>query len=135
MSYIEPTREQMAALATEVARPGPVEMINLLRFRAEANYPAGSGHAACSGKEAYGRYGMAVLEFLEKVGGTVVWHGIPQMLFIGPDDRRWDEVLIVRYPDAAAFERMITDPGYLAIAVHRTAALEDSRLIVTRKPG
>jgi uncharacterized protein (DUF1330 family) len=37
----------------------------------------------------------------------------------------------VRYPDLRAFTTMITDPAYLEIAVHRSAALEDSRLIVT----
>ena len=44
---------------------------------------------------------------------------------------RWDEILLVEYPSAAAFAAMVTSPEYKAIVFHRTAALEDSRLVAT----
>lgn len=132
MSHVEPTREQIKALAALAQQAGPVEMINLLHFSASAHYAEGAGHAPCSGREAYGRYIAAVQPFLDRAGGRIVWHGLPQLMFIGPADRCWDEVLIVRYPDAAAFLAMVTDADYRRISVHRSAALEDSRLIVTR---
>jgi uncharacterized protein (DUF1330 family) len=132
MSHLEPTSESFAALAAMAQEEGPIEMINLLRYRAQAAYPAGSAHSACSGHAAYMRYGLAVQPFLQMVGGQIVWHGLPKLMVIGPVEKAWDEALIVRYPSVAAFVRMVTDPGYPAIAVHRTAALEDSRLIMAR---
>ena len=132
MPHLDPTPENFAALAALPQDDGPVEMINLLRFRDRAAYREGSPHAACSGAEAYRRYGAAIQPFLAEVGGRVVWHGTPRLLFIGPADERWDEALIVRYPGIGAFVRMVTNPDYRACTVHRTVALEDSRLIVTR---
>lgn len=133
--HIEPLPEQFRALLALDQSTGPVEMINMLRYREQAAYEPGSGHAPCTGLEAYLRYGLAVQAFLDRAGARVVWHGRPLLMLIGPDDKQWKDVLIVRYPDVRAFVGMITDPDYLAIAVHRSAALEDSRLIVTTPAG
>jgi uncharacterized protein (DUF1330 family) len=50
---------------------------------------------------------------------------------IAPKDEQWDLLLLVRYPSAAAFLSMLSDPEYKAATVHRSAALSDSRLIGT----
>ncbi len=55
----------------------------------------------------------------------------PRAVLLGPTTERWDDALLVQYPSKQAFLRMIGDPDYQAITVHRTAALEDSRLIAT----
>ena len=133
--HIEPPPEQFRALLALDQSTGPVEMINMLRYREHAAYARDSGHAPCSGLEAYLRYGLAVQAFLDRAGARVVWHGRQLLMLIGPDDKQWDDVLIVRYPDLRAFVGMITDLAYLEIAVHRSAALEDSRLIVTTPGG
>lgn len=39
-------------------------------------------------------------------------------------------MLLVQYPSSAKMFEMITNPEYIAISVHRDAALEDSRLIM-----
>ena len=135
MMHIEPVPEQFRALLALDQSTGPVEMINMLRYREHAAYAPDSGHAPCSGLEAYLRYGLAVQAFLDRAGARVVWHGRQLLMLIGPDDKQWDDVLIVRYPDLRAFVGMITDLAYLEIAVHRSAALEDSRLIVTTPAG
>ena len=59
---LEPTREQMAALA---ARPAdaPVVMVNLLKFRADG------------GRASYARYGQEVVPHLHRVGGKVLYAG------------------------------------------------------------
>lgn len=46
----------------------PFVMINLLKFKDQAEYPDGSD-AQLSGREAYLRYGMAVRAHIERVGG------------------------------------------------------------------
>ena len=54
MSYLHPERAALEALA-KLPDDEPVVMLNLLRFRARAEYPEGSGHAPCTGREAYRR--------------------------------------------------------------------------------
>ena len=65
---IDPTADQVRALR-DAGPDGPVVMLNLLKFREQANYPAGSPHAPCSGAEAYRRYQTA---FVEAVGDVRV---------------------------------------------------------------
>ncbi len=48
---------------------------------------------------------------------------------IGPTEEHWDLVMLVRYPDVQAFLSFAGDPSYQAVVGHRTAALEDSRLL------
>ena len=106
-------------------------MINLLRYRERAEYPPGSTAEACSGREAYQRYGAAVTPMLAAHGAQALWFGNVKQTVIGPADERWDDAILVRYPSRAAFLAMVSSPEYQRIAVHRTAALADSRLIAT----
>jgi hypothetical protein len=50
-------------------------------------------------------------------------------LLIGPADESWDAAFIARYPDSAAFLKMIADDVYRAAVLHRQAAVRTSRLI------
>jgi uncharacterized protein (DUF1330 family) len=131
MSHIHPERSVIEALAN-LPDGEPVVMLNLLRFRREAAYPDDSGHAPCSGREAYARYGAQALRHVQAVGGKPIWMGQGQQTVIGPSDEAWDEVLLVQYPSRRAFLAMTANPEYLACTVHRTAALADSRLIAMR---
>ena len=46
----------------------------------------------------------------------------------------WDEIILVEYPSRMAFEQMISSSEYQVDVIHRTAALEDSRLFVATLP-
>ena len=131
MPSIEPDAEQLAKLIAAGEEPGPIVMINLLRYRDVADYPAGSDAEPCSGREAYQRYGMHVLPMLAGVGGRIRWLGEARMTVIGPEGEQWDEAVLVEYPSRKAFVTMVSNPDYQKIAIHRTAALADSRLIAT----
>lgn len=131
MPHLHPERDALQALA-KLPDDEPVVMLNLLRFRAQAEYPEGSGHAPCTGREAYRRYGDKAFRHVQAVGGNTVWMGEVQATLIGPTDYPWDDVLLVQYPSRRAFLRMVADPDYLASTVHRSAALADSRLIAMR---
>ncbi len=109
----------------------PVVMINLLRYREQADYGNRTDIEPCSGREAYRRYMKQAVAFVIAVGGAVIWQGAPKALLLGPPEERWDLALLVRYPSKEAFLAMVSDPAYQAITMHRTAALEDSRLIAT----
>jgi uncharacterized protein (DUF1330 family) len=121
-------------LSEKLPEGKPVVMINLLRFRDVALYPAGSGQEQITGRQAYERYSRLTLPHLLKVGGRLIWQADARASLIAPRGEDWDEVLLVRYPSRSAFERMITNPDYQTGVIHRTAALEDSRLIATTSP-
>lgn len=131
MPSLNPSRAQLAAFAERMPADTPILMLNLLRFNAQANYPAGSDETPCSGREAYARYSRTALAKVRGVGGDVERLANAHVALIAPDDEHWDQVLLVRYPSPAAFLAMLADPQYQAATVHRSAALADSRLIAT----
>ena len=117
---VEPTQEQMAALA---ARPAdaPVVMINLLKFRPDG------------GRENYARYAQEVVPHLQRgVGGTVRYAGSLPTQVIGEGEKPWwDAILVVEYPSPAAFIDMVSNEEYLKIHEFRAAALDRGDLIAT----
>ncbi len=134
MGKLDPTTEQVQAFLAQ-EWDGPLVMLNLLRYREEADYshaPDLAPDEPITGRDAYGRYGMAVLPILQRVGARIVYAATASDSLIGPDDESWDDVLLVRYPDRDTFLAMTGSPEYLAIHGHRNAALADSRLIPTR---
>lgn len=129
-AHVDPERAQFAAFKA-LDRDTPIEMLNLVRFRDHAAYPAGHAlaDAGLSGAEAYANYGRDSGPVLDRVGGSILWRGRFETTLIGPSDEAWDEVFIARYPDAHAFLAMVTDPDYRLAVVHRQAAVATSRLI------
>lgn len=130
---VDPTPESFRALSRDVPADVPIAMLNLLRFREQAAYPEGSGHAACTGREAYARYSAHALPAVAAAGGQVLFSGSALAHPIAPPEERWDEVLCVAYPSVKAFFAMVMAPDYQAQSVHRSAALLDARLICTRR--
>lgn len=120
----------------DLERPGPIHMLNLLRFLPEADYPDDfKGEKAVTGAEAYAAYGRESAPVFARLGGRIVWRGRMEHMLIGPADEHWDLVFIAEYPDVKAFTSMIKDPQYRAAMIHRQAAVETSRLIRTEPLG
>ena len=130
MSSIDPTRAQFDAFKG-LPRDTPIQMLNLVRLKPLADYPEGHPNhgKGLSGLEAYRAYGRESAEVFARVGGRQIWAGRPETVVTGPEDERWDLAFIAEYPGAAAFLAMVTDPGYREVVKHRTAGVEDSRLI------
>ena len=124
-AYIDPEREQFEQFK-KLPRDTPVMMLNAVRFRERAQYEDGR---SASGAEAYAEYGREGGPIFRRVGGEIVWRGTPENTLIGPAEEHWDLVFIARYPSAAAFLEMVTDPDYREAVKHRTAAVMDCRLI------
>ncbi len=135
MPSIEPSPEKLQKLAAEANDESPVVMINLLRYRHRAEYPQASDETPCTGEEGYQRYAARVLPMLGEVGAKVLWRGSVKHVVIGPAGEEWDEALLVQYPSRRAFLTMVSRPDYLRAAVHRSAALTDSRLMATATVG
>jgi len=130
--YLEPTEEAGRALFTRNIS-GEVVMLNLLRFRDVADYSSNSELAPdqpISGRQAYQKYIDYTLPFLEATGGSIVLLGEGGQFLIGPQDERWDCVMLVRQNSLADFMAFASDAEYLKGIGHRTAALEDSRLLL-----
>lgn len=123
--HIDPTKEIFAKFC-ENDRPGPIQMLNLVRLRAKAGYPDGR---QASGAEAYAAYGRDSGPVFSRLGGRIIWQGKFELLLIGPQSERWDHCFIAEYPSVGAFVEMIRDPIYREAVKHRQAAVEDSRLI------
>ncbi|MBP1819866.1 DUF1330 domain-containing protein [Mycobacterium sp. OAE908] len=118
-SSLEPTQEQIAALA---ARPAdePVVMINLLQFRGD------------EGRQSYIRYIQEVTPHLERVGGTVRYAGESPGVVIGEGEKPWwDAIIVVEYPTPGAFLDMVTNESYLSVHEHRVGGLDRGDLIAT----
>lgn len=128
-----PTDEQVQAFAG-MDWDGPVNMLNLLKFRAQADY-GGRDEPVRTGQEAYATYIQHASKCVQGVGGKQLYAGLPQAVLIGDEAEDWDMVLIVQYPSPAALLQMINDPAYQAIAYHRGAALQRSALVAMKPAG
>lgn len=129
--YIEPTQESGRALVLREI-PGEVVMLNLMRFRSVADYAAAPNLAPptpISGAEAFQLYIDHTLPYLKESGGDLLFLGHGGPFLIGPQSERWDMAMLVRQRSIASFMSFASHRGYLAGIGHRTAALEDSRLL------
>ena len=123
--HVDPTKQAFAAFRAN-DRLGPIHMLNLVRFRAQATYPDGR---EATGAEAYASYGRESHPVFSRLGGHIVWRGRFELLLIGPLEEKWDECFIAEYPSVDAFVAMVRDPVYREAVKHRQAAVLDSRLI------
>ncbi|HMN54671.1 MAG TPA: DUF1330 domain-containing protein [Sphingopyxis sp.] len=131
-SHVDPERAQFDAFKA-LPRDTVIHMLNLVRFKDKATYPAGHPLAGAnlSGAEAYANYGRDSGPVFERLGGRIVWRGAMEAMVIGPDGESWDAMFVAEYPNSGAFMAMVTDPVYRQAVVHRQAAVETSRLIRT----
>lgn len=84
--YLNPS-EESAELFFGRGITGPVSMLNLLRFRDEADYsafPELAPPTPISGSAAYDRYVCHTIPFLSAAGGSVTLFGTGGPCFIGP---------------------------------------------------
>lgn len=133
VNAVFPGPEQAAAFFGGV-EDGPFVMINLLKFKAHAEYPDGA-EPGLSGREAYGRYGAAVQACLAAVGARSVYTGAVTEIMLGEIDELWDMVALAEYPSRAAMMAMVSSPDYQAIEKHRVAGLAGQLNIRTRRLG
>ncbi len=137
--YLAPTQQAGRALMMR-GISGPVVMLNLLRFKATADYSA-TPHLApkdpISGEAAYRLYMEHTLPHLRSSGGELLFMGKGGSFFIGPPDERWDAVLLVKQHSIGDFIDFASNEAYLEGMGHRLAALEDSRLLpmIEEEPG
>ena len=116
--------------AFSITNGAPIVMVNLMQVRATACYEDAALND-CSGYEAFARYTQGSSEVRQHAGAELIWSGRALQMPIGPSEKTWDLVALVRYPSAKAYIEMIATKAYAAARAHRRAALYDSRLIMT----
>ena len=129
--YLEPTQDSGRDFVMR-RMSGNVIMLNLLRFRETANYSATTEldpAEPISGFAAFQLYIKHALPFLRESGGDLLFLGAGGKFLIGPQAEHWDMAMLVRQLSAESFLAFATNQAYLAGVGHRTAALEDSRLL------
>ena len=129
-AYIDPDRANFDRFKA-LPRDTPIHMLNLVRFKALADYPEGHPLAGkgLTGEQAYREYMRTIRPVLDRAGGQIVWAGGFEAVVTGPAEWLWDETFVMAYPNAAAFMGMVKDPDYAPVVVHRQAAVADSRLV------
>ena len=97
----------------------PIFMLNALWFKKDG------------GREKYRQYGAAIAHLLKAAGAETKDSYSPEQSLVG----EWnpDAFFVVRYPNKAAFETMVTSPEYAKVKHLRDEALDNS-LLVRCKP-
>ena len=129
--YINPTDEAAVALFSSGLQ-GEVFMLNMIKYNEIADYsehPDLAPKEQITGEQAYQLYMQHTQPFLQESGGEVIFMGKGNDYFIGPSDEHWDLVFIVKQKSLKHFMAFATNQDYLAGIGHRTAAVEDSRLL------
>ena len=131
MPYLEPTQEAGRAFIMRQMQ-GNIVMLNILCFREVADYsatPELAPEMPISGAAAFQKYIDHTLPYLHETGGDIVFLGSGGRFLIGPEAERWDLVMMVRQTSVDSFLAFASHKAYLAGMGHRTAAVEDSRLL------
>ncbi len=126
-NHVYPTHSRIEALLADDSTE-PVVMLNLLKFRAKAEYADGRA-SDLSGREAYTLYGVAMKAIVENNGGQMLFGGDIASVVIGEVGEVWDTCVLVEYPSAAAFAKLIVSPEVMEAGVHRAAGLEGQLLL------
>lgn len=137
MSHTEQLRIALEAASQTLGDQEPVYMVNLVRYRDEADYGANTELPACSGREAYfQRYAPAFNRVAAGQDYALFWVGNVRRVLVGTDGEAWDDIVIVRYASFAGLRRILESPAYEKDAApHRRAALADWKFLVTTQPA
>ncbi len=127
INAVAPTPEQLQSLLTS-DQEGPVCMLNLLKFKEQAEYEDGRDEQI-SGQEAYGRYAAKMRQFVEAAGGRFLFGGEVKALVLGEVDELWDSAGIVEYPSKQEFVAIASSPEVQELSVDRKAGLAGQLLI------
>lgn len=110
-----------------VADDGPIYMLNLMKYRAWADYGPGREQGV-TGREADRRY--APFSVLREIGATMT---LVAAVVEATED--WDAVAVVRYPTRRSFVEMQGRADFQALHVHKAAGMDHTIIAGTAPVG
>jgi hypothetical protein len=113
------------ALRLASSEEGPIYMLKLMAYRAEADYGP-DGEKGVAGREADDRY--APLDVLAEIGAHVCF-------LAEVESGEWDRVAVVRYPTRKSFVDMQSRPDFQKQHVHKEAGMERTIILGTVPTG
>jgi uncharacterized protein (DUF1330 family) len=116
-----PNEEQIKGFF-EPGPDGPIYMVNLLKFKEQAEYEDGR-ETSLTGKQAYALYESGVTKLLSEFGGSGAFFADVERLMLGAVEELWDVVAVAIYPSRQAMLEMMQSPRMQEISVHRSAGL------------
>ncbi len=132
--YIDANERTGKEFYRRFVNKGKVVMLNLLKFKAQADYTnleSIKPQKEITGEQAYKMYTKRTTEELNKKNGRILFYGECENFLIGPEAEKWDAVLLVEHQSVQSFMPVAQSKIYLNNVGHRTAGLEDSRLLPT----
>ncbi len=121
---IDPVYEQVLR-TTSPEDDGPVWMINLMKYREQADYADGR-ETTLTGQQADDTY--APFAELAAIGAEIVFAAVVETQLLG-DTPKWDRVAVVKYPSRRAFIAMQDTEEFQAKHVHKDAGMEQTIVI------
>ena len=106
------------------------DLIHVMDFHDIAQYEPDADEPERTGQEAWEVYQTAGQPASSDLGHYQTAELIVQGVFIG-DERRWDEIQLVRMSSRAGFQALLDDPTREASRYHRLAALENNYSMIT----
>ena len=100
---------------------GPIYMLNLMAYRAEADYGP-DGEKGVTGREADDRY--APLDVLAEIGAGVCF-----LADVEAASEPWDRIAVVRYPTGKSFVDMQSRPDFQRQHVHKEAGMDHTTIV------
>jgi len=88
----------------------PFVLVQLLRF-------------TDGGRDLYLKYSVAAQPIVRSFGGQILYAGECVEPLLAAQGHGWDAVVLVRYPNRAAYLDLLAAPAYRALATQRNAAL------------
>ena len=116
-----PNEEQIKGFL-EPGPEGPICMVNLLKFKPQAEYADGR-ETTLTGREAYELYEEEIAKLLKQVGGHLGFIGDVERLAIGEVEELWDVVALAVWPSRRVMLEVMQSDAMQEISVHRAAGL------------
>jgi uncharacterized protein (DUF1330 family) len=99
-------------------------MLQLVKYRDVAQYPAGSDEPQRSGREAMALYERSIAGILNEVGAEPLLKADVEGVLIG-DGREWSELQLTNFPSHRAYREAANNAKRQQGQHHRAAAIED----------
>jgi hypothetical protein len=95
MENVEYTRVALEEAGNVLGDAGPVHMVNMVRYRDQADYRGNSDLPPCSGREAYfQRYAPAFNKLAQGEDYGLFWVGSVRGMLVSPHGQAWDDIVI-----------------------------------------